>query len=178
MKKTLKIAALILAIVFVVCAFAACGASGNNGDSNEADQTSAVKGETKTWGYFSVLVPEGYSLKGGDILDENDVSKCSVSKDDSMLTYMNFSVVDAETATNSLATTKEMNSEHGAADVTVDANGTTWTGVAYDAYGTPCFQGYATIGDNTVLITSAGNEYSSDIMNAVLASITVTVPAE
>lgn len=62
----------------------ACGDSSNTYSSSEVSSSSAgseeVKGESKTWGLFTVLVPDGWTLKGGDVFDEKDGNICSVRK--------------------------------------------------------------------------------------------------
>ena len=52
----------------------ACGDSSNTDSSSEVSSSGSegIKGETKTWGSYTVLVPEGWYLKGGDVFDEKD----------------------------------------------------------------------------------------------------------
>ena len=92
MKKSImaKAASIILATSLML-GMTACGdsskADDNGTSSTAADSSSAaedkeITGETKTWGVFTVLVPEGWELKGGNVLDENDQNVCSVKKSD------------------------------------------------------------------------------------------------
>lgn len=177
MKRFVKIAALLMALVFVVGALAACDASGGNNasqDGGNGGNQAAVKGETGEWGYYKVLVPEGYTLKGGNLLDENDKSKFNLNNNDSALTYFMFGEYDEENAKLSIDTTKEVND--GAKDVTADYNGVTWTGVAYESLGYQCFALSADFGGgHFVVVNAAGNTYDSDVTNAVLSSLVVNV---
>ncbi len=90
-KSVLAKAASIILATSLMLGMTACGdsskADDNGTSSTAADSSSAaedkeITGETKTWGVFTVLVPEGWELKGGNVLDENDQNVCSVKKSD------------------------------------------------------------------------------------------------
>ncbi len=90
-KSVLAKAASIILATSLTLGMTACGdsskADDNGTSSTAADSSSAaedkeITGETKTWGVFTVLVPEGWELKGGNVLDENDQNVCSVKKSD------------------------------------------------------------------------------------------------
>ena len=177
MKNVLKIVAFLMVLVFAVGALAACGdngGNGGNGGDNGGNQAASVKGSTEEWGYYKVLVPEGYTLKGGNLLDENDKGKFNLNSNNDALTYFMFSLFDEEGAKDSVDTTKEIN--EGAKDVTATYNGVTWTGVAYESIGYQCFSMYGDFGGGHFVVLSAvGNTYDSDIANAVLSSLVVNV---
>lgn len=168
MKKSFKITSLLIALVMVIGVLAACGASGGNGGSS-------VKGEESSWGYYTkVFVPEGYVLKGGDMLNENDKTKMNINVENTSFTYYMFSIFDSEdSVTMSLDTTKEIN--EGAKDVTLDVGGVKWTGVAYNSLGVDCFSMYAVYGESYVLLNAAGNAYDGEITNAILSSLEINV---
>ena len=178
MKKISKLLVLLTALAMVVCLCAGCGETanngGNDGDNGGGNQAASVKGSTGEWGYYKVLVPEGYTLKGGNILDETDKSKFNLNNNDSALTYFMFSLYDEENAKDSIDMTRDMND--GAKDVTGTYNGVAWTGVAYESIGYQCFSMYGDFGDgHFVLVSAAGNAYDSEITNAVLSSLVVNV---
>jgi ketol-acid reductoisomerase len=70
----------------------ACGDSSSKSEDNSTASSAAVSssetenkeitGKTETWGVFTVLVPDGWTLRKGDALDENDQTVCSVKKSD------------------------------------------------------------------------------------------------
>ena len=78
MKKFLKIMALALILALSVTALAACGGD-SSADTGAADASDGVAGETQTWGNITVFVPEGYTLNGGDMFDENDPDKLTIT---------------------------------------------------------------------------------------------------
>ena len=187
MKKTIKFAALLMALALVICAFAACGGSKDpepaNDDGNDTPATEApaaddgVKGTVEEHGYYTVLVPEGYTLKHEDVFGDNDPKSFNINLNDSSFTYFMFNLYSKDNAESSIEMTKSMN--EGASDVSVVYNGVTWTGVAYDSLGIACFSLIASFGeDDYVIVSGAGNAYDSAITDAVLSSLTVTVPAE
>ena len=178
MKKFLKIAALMMALALVLGAFAACGgtadpADDNGGGKDEGGTTDSVKGTTQEHGYYKVFVPEGYTLVHEDVFGDNDPESFNINQDGGSFTYFMFNMNDEDGVKMSIDTTKEMND--GAADVSVEYNGVTWTGVAYDSLGIACFSMYAPFGDNYVIVMGAGNAYDSDVTGAVLGSLVVNV---
>ena len=189
MKKILRGAALLLAAVLLVGTLAACG-SGNNAGSQASSQTaessqaetssqasepeaSGVTGETQTWGNITLLVPEGMTLKGGSSIDPESKDALTLTLDENPAHYIMVTVVEPETAENSVATTKEMN--NGASEVFL-STGMGWNGVAYKYADTmDCFQMYAKTGDGkkAVLVGAAWFAYDGDVASAVLNSIKV-----
>ena len=186
MKKMIKIAALLMVLIFAVGALAACDNGGNdtsktddnggNGatkaENNGGNQPAAIK--TEEWGYFQVLVPDGYTLTGGNALDHEDPGKLLLNKDADLGTYFMLGLYTEEEAKMGLETTVEFN--EGTTEVTTTCNGVTWTGVVYESLGYQCMQMYADFGDNHfVVVNGAGNAYDSDVTNAVLSSIVLNV---
>ena len=183
MKKILRGAALLLAAVLLVGTLAACG-GGNNASSQASSQAaessqasepeaSGVTGETQTWGNITLLVPEGMTLKGGSSIDPESKDALTLTLDENPAHYIMVTVVEPETAENSVATTKEMN--EGSTEVYL-STGMGWNGVAYKYAGTmDCFQMYAKTGDGkkAVLVGAAWFAYDGDVASAVLNSIKV-----
>ena len=81
MKKSIlgKAASIILASSLML-GMTACGDSSKSEDTGAASSAAAssasedkeITGKTETWGVFTVLVPDGWTLRKGDALDEND----------------------------------------------------------------------------------------------------------
>ncbi len=182
MKNTLKVLAAILALVLAICVFASCGKKNETPASenvpasgNEPEQTEPaneeVKGAMDEHGVYKVFVPEGYTLKHEDVFGDNNPKSFNINSDSSSLTYFMFNMYSEDNAKSGVATTKELND--GASDVTLDVDGKTWTGVAYDSVGIPCFQLYAEFDGEFVMVNSAGNAYDSEIVKTVLGSLEV-----
>lgn len=134
-----------------------------------------VKGDTEKHGYYKVLVPEGYTLSKGTVLDETDPEAFTLEKDGSLFTYFMFGLFDRESARDNIDVTKEVN--EGAKSVSVTYNDVTWTGVAYQSFGYDCFSMYADFNGQSVVVSAAGNAYDSDITNAILSSLRVSTKA-
>ncbi len=161
MKKVFKITAVVMALALVISAFASCGGGGGS-----------VSGETKTWGNITVLVPEGMTLKGGDVLNKEDPDKLTISKNDNAMNYFLITVSDSEdNAKSNVETTRSMNK--GCKDVSVETEGAKWTGVTYDYSGTKVFQIYAKVDGRVVTVQSYGFEADSDTSKAVLGSLKI-----
>ena len=180
MKKFFKLAAVLMTLALVVGMFAACGGGSTvSGDTGAAgtpdapDAPASVAGSTEEHGYYTVLVPEGYTLVHEDVFGDNNPDSFTINLEDSSFTYFMFSMYDADNAQSSIEITKEMND--GAEDVSVEYGGVTWTGVAYNSLGIDCFSLYGAYGENYVLVSGAGNAYDSEITSAVLGSLTVNV---
>ena len=176
MKKAIRILALVMAMLLAVGVFAACGESGGSGDK-VSDGGESVKGETKTWGNITVLVPEGMTLKGGNILDENDPDVVNISKTDNAMNYFLITVDDdEEDAKGGIDSTREINS--GCEDVTVEAGGKTWKGVKYQYSGNDVFQIYATVDGRVPVVQCYGFAPDSDTSKAILASLKIAAKAD
>ncbi len=181
--KTLKKALILLLALTLVFSFVACGGTTpSNGSEDDGDNGGAggdaVKGETRTWGNFTVLVPEGMTLKGGNLLNAEDPDCFNLHLTDNELHYVMIDLaLDEESAKDGVATTKEMNEDSDPKDVTLTA-GAAWTGVSYNYYGScDCFQIYATVNGRVVVARGAYYAFDSATVKAILSSLTYT-PAE
>ena len=179
MKKFMKITAIVMALALLVSVFASCGGGQDNGGNsadNGAAAADAVKGETQTWGNITVLVPEGMTLKGGNILDENNPDVVNISKSDNAMNYFLITINDDEDGVKSgIESTREGND--GAKDVTVDA-GASWTGVTYEYSGMDVFQIYAEFDGRFAVVQSYGFAADSDTSKAILSSLKVAAKAD
>lgn len=181
MKEITRGLALVLAAVLMLGTLAACGGNGGTSQaasseaesSQEASSQAApvVSGEEQTWGNFTLLVPEGMTLKGGSLIDPESEDSLTLTLDENEAHYIMMDVVAAETAEASIDATKEMN--EGSEDVTLSA-GADWKGCAYKYAGMmDCFQLYAAVGGKTVMVRSAWFAYDDDTVQAVLSSLQV-----
>lgn len=181
MKNIVRFLSFALALVMLVAVFAACGkkdegaTAGTDVNANADTKAAEVAGEKQTWGIYSVLVPSDMTLAGGDLIDKESPEKFSLSLKENESHQIRVSVVDEETATSSVATTKEMNESSDPKDVEFKAGDVTWKGVAYNYMGTSdCFQIYGEINGRCVLVGGSYYAYDSDVTNAILASLEVT----
>ena len=179
-KSVLAKAASIILATSLMLGMTACGDSSSSTETktsstaassadSSAAETTEVKGETKTWGVFTVLVPEGWELKGGNVLDENDQNVCSVKKssftyfelksekDDVMKQQYDYNHKTYTNGQKDLAATKVGDFE--------------WNGFEYDGAGTPCFELYATANGKNIRVSCCGYKFDSAEAKAILESI-------
>lgn len=169
MKKSVLFRTVCIALTVIMAAFmfAACGSGGSGGENNAKE----VKGETKTWGRYTILVPEKMELSGGNVLDPEDPTVVTVRDTDSVLHYVMCTIFPEESCKSSVEGTKESNSGE---NVTIDINGVTWTGTKYTWSGSDGFSMYAQIDGEWVLASGFYHAYDSEITRAILGSIKVS----
>lgn len=188
MKNVIRFICLAIALVLVLGIFAACKEKETTGtdqkSTDEAKESAAdtsgskVEGEIQTWGIFTVLVPAGMKLKGGDMFnaDASDAFTVSLLSDETH--QLRVSVVSEDDAVSGIETTKELNASSDPKDVEFKTGDVTWKGVAYVYGGTSdCFQVYGEIDGRFVLVGSSYLAYDAEEVTAVLSSI-VLAPAE
>ncbi len=198
MKKNLiaKTAALLLA-ASLTFALASCGssdssssgksednspsASGSPASADSPAETSSpenadIKGETKTWGIYTVLVPEGWTLRTGDVFDDNDESVCSVKKSD-------FSYFELKCETED---TQKKKYEYNKKTYTLEQKdlpastiaGIEWNGFEYGNELSKGFELYGTSNGRFLRISSVGFSFDSAEAKAILESFKVTAAEE
>ena len=169
MKKLIKITAVVMALLMCCAVFAACGDS-KGGDSG-SDSGNSVAGETQTWGNITVLVPDGMTLKGGNILDEKDPDVVNISKKDNATNYYLITINDSlDGAKSGLDSTKDANK--GSKETTFKA-GKEWTAVTYEYSGAPAFQAYADFDGRYAVVQCFGFAADDETTTAVLSSLKV-----
>ena len=162
-----KLVCAVLALIMAAGMFAACSGEGNNDGGSGAKE---VKGETQTWGRFTLLLPEGMILKGGNMFDENDPSIVTIKDAENELHYLMFNLYDEDTCKSSLESTKSAN---GGEDFTMEANGVTWTGVFYNTFSYEGFQMYGEVDGQYVLVGGYYYGHEHEITKAVVSSLKV-----
>ena len=179
MKKSIlaKAASIILASSLML-GMTACGDSSsksdNNGTASSAAASSAsedkeITGKTETWGVFSVLVPDGWTLRKGDALDENDPNYCSVKKSD-------FSFFDLKSETDEVSKKQYDYNKKTYTQDQKDLPATKvgdieWNGFEYGGDLNKGFELYATVNGKNIRVSSCGFKFDSPEAKAVLASI-------
>ncbi len=184
---TIKAAALILAASMTL-ALASCGDNESSSKEEKAATTTAaadivteesseaqpaeITGETKTWGVFTVLVPNGWTLKGGDFLDENDPDVVSVKESD-------FKYFDIKSETEEVQKKQYEYNKNTYTNEQQDLPATTFGGIEWNgfSYGNDFgggFELYAKSGDKYLRVSSAGFAFDGPETKAVLDSLLVS----
>ena len=173
MKTIKKVIAIMLAAALASAVLASCGNKGKVVDGSDGGNgnSATVTGEDRTWGNITIFVPDGFTLKGGDILSDENPDKLTLNSDDSDMTYVTVTAnADDDNVKMGIESTRSMN--EGAEDYTVAAGETEWTGVTYNASGYQCYALCAPMGDGYVMLTCAG--VGEAALNLILESIKVS----
>lgn len=181
MKQIRKLLALALALVLALALFTACGKNDEDKDTTpapagatDAPTTDApaepgqISGETKEYNGYSMLIPDGFTLKEPGEFSSYDFA---VRKSD--FYYFDFNTEqDNELAMQHYDYNKNtyINEQ---TDVEATYGENTWTGFQYsDGWGGWGFEAYTTFGDHIVRVSSAGFKFDSAEAQAILASLT------
>ena len=178
MKKSIvtKAASIILASSLML-GMTACGDSSKSDDNGTASSAAAsskaedkeITGKTETWGVFTVLVPDGWELKKGHTLDENDPNYCTVKK--SSFTYFELKSEKDDVMKQQYDYNKKTYT-NGQKDLAATKVGDIeWNGFEYDGAGTPCFELYSTVNGKNIRVSCCGFKFDSAEAKAVLTSI-------
>ena len=131
--------------------------------------------QTMSWGDWTVDVPAGFQLKGGDFLDENDPRYFSVKR--SEFSFFDFKADGEERIMNNYKYNKETYTNEQK-DVKETFGDNEWTGFQYsDGYGGYGFEAYTTADGEMIRVSSAGYAFDHELVNTVLGSLKHT-PAE
>ena len=137
-----------------------------------AEESSEITGTAQTWGVFTVLVPEGWTLRKGDVFDENSPDYCSVKKSD--FSYFDFK--------NEKEETQKQQYEYNHKTYTQDQKdlpastiaGIEWNGFEYGSSFVPGFELYAKAGDKFIRVSCAGFRFDSPEARAILESLKIS----
>ena len=179
MKKSImaKAASIILASSLML-GMTACGDSSSKSEdtgtassaaASSASEDKEITGKTETWGVFTVLVPDGWTLRKGDALDENDQTVCSVKKSD-------FSYFDLKSEKDDVMKQKYDYNKKTYTQDQKDLPATKvgdieWNGFEYGGDFNKGFELYATVNGKNIRVSSCGFKFDSPEAKAVLASI-------
>lgn len=131
--------------------------------------TEPAASQTMRCGDWTVEVPAGYELKIGDFMDETDTRYFSVRK--SNFSYFDFSADGEESIRRHYYYNREtyINEQK---DVKGRFGGNEWVGFQYsDGYGGYGVEAYAFVGGEMIRVASAGYDFDSDVLKAVLGSL-------
>ena len=153
--------------------------AGSDSPSSEApgstEATAPAQGETLSWGDWTIDVPAGFTLEGGDIFDETDLRYFSVKKSD--FVYFDFTADGEELITKHYEYNKNTYTNEQK-DVQASFGGSEWTGFQYsDGFGGYGFEAYTTVDGEMIRVSAAGFAFDDALVSALLGSLQHT-PAE
>ena len=174
---------LLLALVLCV-SVCACGAAAKEGNESSAEtiepaETTESQEQTETeqptetqtmsWGDWTIDVPGGFELKGGDFLDETDPRYFKVKKSD--FSYFDFKADGEERIMSNYNYNKETYTNEQE-DVNSTFGGNEWIGFQYsDGFGGYGFEAYTTIDGEMIRVSSAGFAFDEDVVDTILSSL-------
>ena len=187
---TIRAAAFILAASMTL-ALASCGDSESSSKEEKTTTAAAadivaeepseaepaeITGETRTWGVFTVLVPDGWTLKGGDFLDENDPDVVSVKESD--FKYFDIKSETEEVQKNQYEYNKNTYTNEQQELPATTFGGIEWNGFSYGNDFGGGFELYGKSGDKYLRVSSAGFAFDGPETKAVLDSLIVSTETD
>ena len=144
-------------------------------ESTAADGNGAVSGETKTWGIYTFLLPEGWTLRGGDVFNDNDETVCSVKKSD--FSYFELKCETEEVQQKQYNYNKKTYTLNQKDLSAATIAGIEWNGFEYGNELNKGFELYGSTGGRFLRVSSVGFAFDSAEAKAVLGSLKVTEAA-
>ena len=140
-------------------------------ESSAPDESREITGTTETWGVYTLLVPEGWELRKGDVFDDQSPDYCSVKKSD--FSYFDFK--------NEKEETQKSKYEYNHKTYTLDQKdlpattiaGIEWNGFEYGDSFVPGFELYATANGKFIRVSCAGFSFNSPEAQAILGSLKI-----
>ncbi|MBQ9894893.1 MAG: hypothetical protein IJM38_05835 [Ruminococcus sp.] len=138
----------------------------------ETENNAEITGSEQTWGVFTVMVPDGWTLKGGDVFDENDPNYCSVKKSD-------FSYFDIKSEKEEVQKQKYEYNKNTYTNEQKDLPATTlgnieWNGFQYGNDFGGGFELYGQSNGKFLRVSCAGFSFDSPETKAILGSLKVS----
>lgn len=142
----------------------------------ETDSNKEITGSEQTWGVFTVMVPDGWTLKGGDFLDENEPNKCSVRKTD-------FNFFDIKNEKEEVQKQQYEYNKKTYTNEQKDLPATTLGGIEWNGfqYGNDFGGGFELYGQSNgkfLRVSCAGFSFDSPETKAILGSLKVSDEAQ
>ncbi len=169
---------LLLAVCLCLCACSGAGTENTYEEENQTQQdvsasidtdAAPVDAETMTWGDWTVDVPAGFTLEGGDFFDETDPRYFSLKKTD--FVYFDFKADGEELIMNHYNYNKDTYTNEQT-DVQGTFGGSDWIGFQYsDGFGGYGFEAYATVDGELIRVSCAGYPFDDALVSAVLSSL-------
>ncbi len=190
MKKMMiaKNAAVLLAALMSL-SFVSCGSGDSSSAADAAESTvqsaaeedpaepsataedKEITGTVETWGVYTVLVPDGWKLRKGDVLDENSPDYCSVKKSD--LSWIDFKNEKEETQKKQYEYNHKTYTYNQKDLPAVTIAGIEWNGFEYGDDFTPGFELYGQSNGKFIRVSGAGFKFDSPEAKAVLESLKI-----
>ena len=145
--------------------------SEENSEEN-SEETKEITGETKTWGVYTVLIPEGWTLRQGDALDENDENYCSVKKSD--FSYFDLKNESEEVSKKQYEYNKKTYTLNQKDIPATKIGDIEWNGFEYGNELNKGFELYATVNGKNIRVSSCGFGFDSAETKAVLGSLKIS----
>ena len=191
-KNTVTRLAALMLMAPMTLAFASCGGSDSSSvketeseaavSSAAAEETvsegeKAITGETKTWGIYTFLLPEGWTLRGGDVFNDNDETVCSVKKSDFSYFELKCETEDVQQRQyNYNKKTYTLNQKDLPA---TSIAGIEWNGFEYGSELSKGFELYGSFGGRFLRVSGVGFAFDSPEAKSLLESLKVTeAPAD
>ena len=141
-------------------------------DGESQAPSGEVKGETKNWGIYTVLVPEGWTLRTGDVFNDNDETVCSVKKSD--LSYFNLNCETEDTQKKKYEYNKKTYTLNQKDLPASTIAGIEWNGFEYGNEIGKGFELYGKSNGRFIRVSGVGIAFDSPEAKAVLGSLAVT----
>lgn len=139
---------------------------------SSAAESTSLTGETKTWGIFTVMVPDGWTLRQGDVLDDSDPNRCSVKKSD--FSYFDLKSEKEEVQKQQYEYNKKTYTMNQKDISAVTIAGIEWNGFEYGNEMNPGFELYGSSNGRPLRVSCAGFKFDSPETNAILGSLSVS----
>ena len=140
-------------------------------DESQPEENKEITGETTNWGIYTFLLPEGWTLRGGDAFDDNDVNICSVKKSD--FSYFQFKCEDEATQQRQYNYNKETYTLNQKDLPATTIAGIEWNGFEYGNEMSMGFELYGSTGGKFLRVSGVGFAFDSAEAKAVLGSLRV-----
>lgn len=144
--------------------------------SEETESNKEITGSEQTWGVFTVMVPDGWTLKGGNFLDENEPNICSVRKTD-------FNFFDIKNEKEEVQKQQYEYNKKTYTNEQKDLPATTLGGIEWNGfqYGNDFGGGFELYGQSNgkfLRVSCAGFSFDSPETKAILGSLKVSDEAQ
>ena len=139
--------------------------------SEESQVEEITISSTETWGDMTVGVPDGWTFRKGDVLDEEDTRYCSVKKSD--FSFFDFKMESEELMKQQYDYNKKTYTNEQQ-DVSGKYGDIDWTGFQYgDGFGGYGFEIYSTVNGKPIRVSCAGFAFDSNEAETVLSSLSI-----
>lgn len=180
MKKNAFVKAAVLGLAAAMSlGMVSCGSSSSKADDKDEDspaetvesKAAELTGTEKTWGIYTVKVPDGWTLRTGDALNDQDENYCSVKKSD--FSYFNLKNESEEVQKKQYEYNKNTYTLNQKDIPTTKLGEIEWTGFEYGNDFSKGFELFAKSGDKFLRVSCAGFAFDSAEAKFVLESLKI-----